>query len=307
MAEKTQYGVAIPQVFTDGPVDMGLVATWAKRAEELGYHSLWVQEGITGDVVILEPVTLLCYVAALTERVRLGTSVMLAPLRNPVQLAKSLGSLDQMSQGRLIVGIGLGTRMTDFPIFGIPPERRTRRLVEVLQVMKSLWTQSEAHFQGNFWQLDGTPMEPKPVQRPHPPIWFGGRHPSALKRAVRHGDGWMGAGSSSTEQFKEAVGYVRTYLEEADRDPATFAISKRVYVAVDNDANRAERRLREWFGKRYGNADMAAQVSVWGTASHCAEKVAEVVDSGAQLVLLNTAFDHMEHLDILTEEVIPAV
>ena len=196
---RIKVGVAIPQVFIDTPVDMTLVRDWIVRAEELGFHDLWVQENIVGSFLSLEPVSLLCYAAALTSEVKLGTSIMVAPLRSPVQLAKSLSSLDQMSRGRLVVGLGLGGRPSDYLPFGIDPERRARRLVEIVEVMKALWTQPEAHYQGHFWQLEGTPMEPKPVQQPHPPVWFGGSHPTALKRAVRLGNGWMGAGSSSKE------------------------------------------------------------------------------------------------------------
>ena len=171
--------------------------------------------------------------------------------------------------------------------------------------MKALWTQPEAHFQGEFWQLNGLKMEPKPLQKPHPPIWLGARHINALRRAVRHGDGWMGAGSSDTASFVTAVDQTKMYLEEADRDPGSFTISKRVYVAVDNDEDRAEGRLKEWFGKRYGNADMASQVSVWGSTAKVTEKLAKVTGAGAEMVLLNPAFDDMEHLDALAEEVIP--
>lgn len=254
---------------------------------------------------ILEPVNLLSFVAALTEKVRLGTSVMVAPLRNPVQLAKSLSSLDHLSGGRLIVGIGLGGRTDEYPSFGISSQRRIRRFIEIMDVMKALWTQPEARYDGEFWQLKGTPMEPKPLQKPYPPIWLGARHPAALKRAVRHADGWMGAGSSSTAQFIEGAGRLRMYLEEAGRDPSTFTISKRVYLAVDNDERRAETRLREWFGRRYKNADMASEVSVWGSASKCTEKLADIVGAGAELVLLNPVFDHMEHLYVLTQEILP--
>ena len=97
MSGKVSWGISIPQVFFDGPIDIPLIEKWSKRAEDLGYESLWTQEAITGPVPILEPVTLLSYIAAITDNVRLGTSVIVAPIRNPIQLAKSLGSLDQMS------------------------------------------------------------------------------------------------------------------------------------------------------------------------------------------------------------------
>ena len=95
------------------------------------------------------------------------------------------------------------------------------------------------------------------------------------------------------------------YLEEADRAPSSFTISKRVYVAVDNDEGRAEDRLKEWFGKRYGNADMASQVSVWGSTAKVTEELAKITDAGAEMILLNPAFDDMDHLDALSEEVLP--
>ena len=115
----------------------------------------------------------------------------------------------------------------------------------------------------------------------------------------------MSAGSSNTESFIAGVGQVRMYLEESGQDPQSFAISKRVYVALDNDENRAEGRLKEWFGKRYGNADMASQVSAWGSAAKCTDELAKVTKGGAGMVLLNPAFDDMEHLEALAQEVIP--
>jgi alkanesulfonate monooxygenase SsuD/methylene tetrahydromethanopterin reductase-like flavin-dependent oxidoreductase (luciferase family) len=182
-----------------------------------------------------------------------------------------------------------------------------RRFVEGLQVLKALWTEPATTFTGTFWQFENVAMEPKPVQKPHPPIWFGARTAPALKRAVRHGNGWMGAGSSSTADFIKQSSLLRQFLGEAQRDPATFTISKRVYVAIDNDRDRAERRLREWFGVRYKNADMASQVSVWGSRAECLDKLGEIVQAGAQHLLLNPAFDDMEQLELLAQDIMPHV
>ena len=300
----TPCGIAIPQTFPRTPVNMQLVRDFLQKAETLGYEGLWVQEQILGDYPILEPVSLLTYAAALTSKLRLGTSVLLTVLRNPVQLAKSLSSLDQMSQGRLTVGVGIGGHVPE-ALFGLSSEQRARRFVEGLQVMKALWTQPRATVAGTFWQFENVPMEPKPVQKPHPPLWFGAREEVALKRAVRHGDGWMGAGVSSTADFIKQVGLVRRLLDEAQRDPATFPISKRVYLAVDNDRDRAERRLREWFGLRYKNADMVSRVSIWGSRTECTDKLGELVRAGAQHLLLNPVFDELEHLELLAQEVMP--
>jgi probable F420-dependent oxidoreductase len=297
-------GISIPQDFINRPVDMQLVRDYVQKAETLGYDSLWVQESIVGNVPILEPISLLNYVAALTSRVRLGTSVMLLVLRNPVQLAKSLSSLDQMSHGRLTAGIGIGGHVPE-AIFSLPSERRIRRFVEAIQVMKALWTEPQANVNGTYWTFKDVAMEPKPVQQPHPPLWFGARQAPALKRAVQHGNGFMGAGSSSIADFIQQYGLLRQFLDEAQRDPATFAISKRVYLAVDTDRARAEKRLREWFGIRYRNADMASQVCIWGSRDECLNKLGELVQAGAQHLMLNPVFDEMEHLELLAQEVVP--
>src|SRR6266542_902931 len=255
-------GIAIPQTFDNAPVDVTLIKEFVSKAETLGYDSLWVQEQIISDISFLEPVTLLTYAAAITAKVRLGTSVLLPVIRNPVQLAKSLATLDQLSQGRLIVGVGIGGPHVPEAIFGVSSQRRVRRFLEALGVLKALWTQPSATFDGECWRFEKVPMEPKPVQRPHPPLWFGARTEIGLRRAVRHGDGWMGSGSSSSADFVQHVELIQRVLNEVGRDPKTFRVSKRVYIAVDDDRDRAERRLRRWFGQRYKNADMASHVSI---------------------------------------------
>ena len=115
----------------------------------------------------------------------------------------------------------------------------------------------------------------------------------------------MGAGSSSNATFITESALIRRFLDEAQRDPATFVFSKRVYIALDNDRDRAERRLREWFGVRYNNADLAARVSIWGSHAECIDKLGELVQAGAQHLVLNPVFDEMEHLEILAKEIMP--
>jgi probable F420-dependent oxidoreductase len=302
---KTPCGIAIPQ--TSVPADVRFLRDFLARAEALGYDSVWVQEQILGDSPMLEPITLLTFAAALTSKVRLGTSVILPVTRNPVHLAKALSSLDQLSQGRLTLGVGMGGPHVPEAAFGISKENRSRRFVEVLKVMKALWTEPHATFAGEFWKFENVAMEPKPLQKPHPPIWFGARDEFALKRAVRHGDGWMGAGSSTTADFIKQRTMLRGLLEEAKRDPAKFPISKRVYLALDDNRERAERRLREWFGARYKNADMAPRVSIWGGVAECVDKLGELVRAGAQHFLLNPVFDDMEQLEKLASDVMPRI
>jgi probable F420-dependent oxidoreductase len=298
-------GIAIPQDFIDGPLDLPALHTFLSRAEALSFDSAWVQEQIVGAVPMLEPLTLLTYAAALTRQLRLGTSVLLTVLRNPIQLAKSLTSLDHLSQGRLTVGLGIGNQRPEDAAFGISLERRVRRFVEGIEVMKALWTRPSVTRAGEFWNLDGISQEPKPLQQPHPPLWFGAREPAALRRAVRLGNGWMGAGSSSSADFKAQVRAIRGFLDDAKRDPSTFTISKRVYIAVDANKSRAGERLRSWFGIRYRNAEMASRVAVWGSVNESIDRLNEIVEFGAEHLLLNSAFDHLEHLDLFAREIVP--
>ena len=308
---KIPCGIEVPQAFLNGPVDTQHIRKFVTRAEELDYDSLWTQERIVSAFPMLEPVTLMTYVAAITSKLRIGSSVLLTVLRNPVQLAKSLATLDQMSGGRLIVGVGLGGVVGRYipeseAVFGYSPERRATRFTEGLKVMKLLWSEQRASFNGVFWNFDDVPMEPKPCQSPLP-LWFGGHAEAALRRAVTLGQGWMGAGSSSTERFIKEFGRITRLLDETNRDPATFAISKRVYLAVDDDRDRAEKRLREFFAVRYDNPNLASQVAIWGGRQEIIDKLSEVTKAGAQHLVLNPVFDEMEHLELLAQEVVPNI
>ncbi len=307
--DKILFGIGAPQIHTRLPVDLEEIRRCIERAEALGFHSLWVQEqaGLRTAASALEGVSMLSYAAALTRRIRLGNAVFLINLRNPIQLAKSLASLDQLSQGRLIAGVGLGGVTRLYQAYGLSPEHKVGRFTEALTLIKKLWTEEGFTFEGKFWQLKKASLWPKPFQKPHPPIWFGANSPAALKRAVQHGSGFIGAGSASTADFKTLVPIVLSELAETKRSPADFMIGKRVYLAVDKDRERAAKRLREWFGLYYGQADLAGRVSVWGGVEECAAGLREIVAAGARLLLLNPVFDMMEQMEILASEVIPGV
>jgi alkanesulfonate monooxygenase SsuD/methylene tetrahydromethanopterin reductase-like flavin-dependent oxidoreductase (luciferase family) len=308
-----EFGIPVPQVFLDGKADMELVRTALRRAEELGFHSAWVQDQVAGEAPLLESISLLCYAAAVTSRLKLGVSVIVFPIRNAPQLAKNIGTLDHMSNGRTILGIGLGPIFAGdhyFQIFGTRADEALRRFNEGLRIMKSLWTEPVTDLAGEFYTLEKVAMEPKPVQKPHPPVWFGGQHPKALHRAVKQADGYMGAGPTTTKDFAKNVEHIRNFLDREGRDPETFPISKRVYLAVDKDADRAKAGLDHFFEARYpwmikSNPDFVADICVWGSPDKVAEGLAEVLDSGAEMIVLNPLWDFVEQMEILAAEVIP--
>ena len=303
-----EFGIAIPQVFIGEPVDLDLIREFVVRAESYGFGSLWVME--TGSrhgpvTAQLEPLSLLAYVAGLTGAARLGTSVLLSGLRNPIRLAKTLATVDQLASGRLTVGVGLGDAERA-AIYGIPTGEWAARFEEGLEVVKALWRPGTNDFRGRFWNFEDLGIEPKPLQEPHPPILFGGHAPAALRRAVRMGSGWMGAGASSYDDFAGQRPLLQRYLEESGRSEGTFSIAKRVYMAVDRNPDRAEARVRGFFAAHYRSADLGSRCAVWGPPDRCVEALDAVRREGAGMILLNPMFDHLEQIDLLVDEVLPA-
>jgi probable F420-dependent oxidoreductase len=300
-----RFGIGIPQVLPDPRADVEALHGFLRRAEALEFESAWLMDQPIGTARVLEPTALLAHAAAVTTRIRLGTAVLLLPLRIPLVLAKTLATIDQLSGGRLDAGVALGAWQDRYPSFGFTAERRVRRFEEAVGLLKRLWTEPSVTAHGDFWQLDDVSVEPKPVQQPHPPLWFGGMADPAVTRVARLADAWMGAGSATTAAFATARATLMEALAAEGRDPATFPVAKRVYVAIDADRDRALARLREWFKGFYGRDDLAQRVAVWGPAGAVVEGLAEVVRAGAGTIVLNPVFDQDMHAEILAAEVIP--
>jgi probable F420-dependent oxidoreductase len=302
-----RFAISIPQKVPDGTFDPIRLRDYLARAEELGFDSAWTGEQVIGSMPFLGPIETLTYAAACTQRLRLGCAALVSPLHNPVHLAKHVSTLDQLSHGRLDIGLTTGGRFRMFSAFDVDPASFVTRFTEGLGLMKALWTQDRVDFDGRFWQLRDAAMEPKPWQKPHPPIWFGATHPNALRRAVRLGNGFFGSGIATNAEFAEQVRSSREALEEHQRDPATFAIAKRVYIAVDDNADRARTRIADALDEFYGYFGLTglAPVAVAGTPDDCLAGLHEVAEAGAQMILLNPLFDDLEQMERLATEVIP--
>jgi len=308
-----RFGIPIPQVFLDGSADMGLIRDVLQCGEELGFEGAWTQDQIIGDAPLFECVSLMAFAAACTQRLRLGVSVIVLPIRNPVQLAKSISSLDHLSGGRVTLGIGLGPPKhaeNFYRSFGTDYSERVRRFNEGLAIMKALWTEANVHIQGDFYTLEGTAMEPKPLQQPHPPIILGGQHPNALRRAAQVADGYMGAGPTPTCAFSEHVAHLRSCLIEFGRDPKAFPVSKRVYLHVDDDEAAAKHALDQFFSARYpwmieSNPDFVADICVWGNPDQCAAGLQRIADAGAEMIVLNPIEQFVPQIERLARDVVP--
>jgi probable F420-dependent oxidoreductase len=299
-----RFAISIPQyVGDDGEFDRDGFRSHLARADELGFESGWVQEQVLGPAPSLSPLGALTYAAACTARLRLGCAVFVTPLHSPVHLAYAISTLDCLSGGRVELGIGTGGRARPFAAFGIDGDRLVGRFTEGLALMKACWTEPEINFDGRFWQLAGAAMEPKPVQKPHPPVWIGGNHPAALARAVRLGDGFFGAGSQPTVAFAEQARVVRDELARRGRDPTTFRIAKRVYIHVGDDPARAHDRIETALARHYGQP--VRGVSISGPPDACVAGLREVADAGPDLILLNPLVEDHQQMERLAAEVIP--
>ncbi len=302
---ETRFGVAIPQKFPDGIVDTKYISDFLTTVEALGYDSAWVGEGVFGKVPNLEPIPLLSYAAALTSWIKLGVSALTFPFWNPIFLAKAVASLDQLSNGRFILGLTVGVHREQYPAFGIRPEHRLTRFIEGLELMKRLWTSDSVTFKGKFWDMENVSISPRPAQKPHPPVWFGSRALPALRRSVKSGDGWMGSGATSTAEFREHMHILRGFMAEEGKTQDEFPLTKRVYVALDTDKEKALRHLEDMMGFIYGDPTLASKVSVYGDREEVADGLREVMAEGVDLILLAPAIDPKGQAELFADQVLP--
>ena len=250
-----RFAISIPQFFGDGEFSPADFRAYFERAEAFGvYESAWAQEMTLGPSPQLAPLEAMTYAAACTSSLRLGCTVFVTTLHSPVQLAKDLATLDQVSGGRVEVGVGSGGPRRPFAAYGIPADRYLARFTEGIRLVKALWTEPSVTFDGEFWQLKGAAMEPKPYQKPHPRLWFGGSAEAAVRRGVRLCDGFFGAGSSPTAAFATQVATARATVADLGRrvgfGPGEFPIAKRVYIGIDpaDGAGRGSGSTTRWRG-----------------------------------------------------------
>ena len=246
-----KFGVTVPNNW--GIENAKEALSFGPLAEELGYDSVWVMDHLFNNGYIRErlddkpyyhPLATLSYLAATTERVLLGTSVLVLPYHNPVELAKYTATLDHMSDGRVTLGVGVGAMTEEFAALGIPMSERGALTNECIRVMKELWTNQAPSYHSSRWNFDDLRFSPKPVQQPHIPLWIGGASPGALRRVARLGDGWHPSGLTP-EEYAVRRQQVRELAERAGRDPDSLTMSARVEVEAtggpssDRAANRA--------------------------------------------------------------------
>ena len=281
------------------------VVNFAKKCEAMGCHSMWTIDRIVYDN--LEPLTVLAAAAGATQKIRLGTSVLLANLRHPSHVAKIISTLDFISNGRLTVGLGFGSRENDYKAVEIPFEHRGSRAVEQVQLMKRLWTEDNVTYKGRFYNVENLTVGPKPIQKPHPPIWTGGSAEVALKRAGTWANGFI-CGSSAIPDFPATWEKISGYAKAAGRDPNKINKAGLTFMAIDDDQNKAVKTVEDYVMRYYGRlrADVA-NTSLVGAPSAIIDRIGAFLAKGLDTLIIGLADPDPRQLDLFGEKVLAKV
>lgn len=282
----------------------------AERAEALGFHSVWVGDSLTARPRI-EALTTLAAVGARTQRVRLGTAILLAALRHPVMLAYQLASLDWMTGGRVDLGVGFGRRndpasQHEFEILGLDSDARIRMSVESIEVMRRLWRENDVSHAGTFTRFEHATLVPKPVQPGGVPIWLASNNVEpGLKRVGQLGDAWIN-NITSPETYGECWEKIRAYATEAGRNPDS--IEPGLYFTLAGGGRDAvlegQAFLAQYYNRSY-EAVASAMLCVTGTWAEVIDGIRKYIDAGARTIVLRfAARDQLGALEACAESLV---
>ncbi len=326
-----EFGIRLPVA---GPLaDPDHVASAARWADDLGYASVWVHDFIVwtrhldsvhisvGSAEALEAGQLrpdyaprffdslvsLAYVAALTKRVRVGVAVLCLPFRNPVVTAKQIATLDVLSKGRLILGVGVGaasgTGNRDFEVLGVSRDDKYRRTREYVKAMQTIWTEPTPSFSGRYVSFEPTELDPKPAQKPYPPIWVGGAGAKAIEMIAEFGTGWL-PGRLAVDKYPELIAQIHEGARSKGRGSVDFTIGSEIYACIgdsDDAAWEAARRTIEVISGAGGFAQLEAQQAfashaLIGSADTIRRKVERFAQAGVQHFEMKFIYRDMDHL-----------
>jgi len=306
------FGIALRN-FTAYPEmpDAKALVDYGVKMEELGYDSLWAWDhlllGVEPSFPIIEALTLLTALAVRTRKIRLGTGVLVLPMRNPVVLAKQLSAIDLLSDGRLVVGVATGWYKREFDAVGVPFGERGKIMEENLEILTRLFTEVKVEGEWTYHKIPAGVMYPKPVQKPRPPILIGGYVDRVLKRAAVKADGWL-TYFYTPESFAKAWAKVRNYAREAGKDPDALLNAAQLPIMVGKSRTAVESRMMDWLGKEWDYAawsESTKDSAILGTAEECAEQLKRHLAAGVQKIIFVPYKYETEQIEIIAREVIP--
>jgi alkanesulfonate monooxygenase SsuD/methylene tetrahydromethanopterin reductase-like flavin-dependent oxidoreductase (luciferase family) len=295
------------------------ILSFAQKAESLGYDSLSVNDHVVFRTSWLDAISTLSAVAAITNEIKLGTSILNIVVRNPVICAKALSTIDILSSGRLFaVGVGPGSHKGDYDICGIPFEERWKRFTEALQVLQIVWKNNNkeqknstlTNYSGKYYRFEKVSVQPKPFQKPHPPIYIGswGSSEAGLKRVAKYGDGWMASAYNITpDKFKVKWKILLSYRQALGKDIQSFENSvMSMFGYIDNDRNRAHRMAKDVLSPALGRpTEELESLLLFGTPDHCLEKIRALSEAGVKRIHFWPVSDYLEQIEIFRNEIVP--
>ena len=288
------------------------IAEQARRLERLGFDFLGIGEHISFNQPVASPLVALGAAAAVTSRIQLMTAILLAPIYPAALLAKMGATLDHISGGRFHLGVGVGgENPAEIEACGVSMRERGRRADDTLDIVRRLWTEENVDHDGDYATLRGITISPRPVQRPHPPIWVSGRKDAALRRAARVGDGWLPY-MFSPEMIRDSLDRLKPLCDEYGRDPASISSGALVFTSCHEDPRIARDRALQRLAEQY-DQDFSAILDRYvahGTPDRVQARIREYIDAGVQTLIIGPACPDeftAEHEELLATEVLPAL
>ena len=306
------FGLALRNFVGPGETpDVDGLLAYAERAEALGFESLWVWDhmllGVEPAFPILDCLSILTAIAARTSRIKLGTGVLVLPLRNPVVTAKTLTSLDLISKGRLILGTAAGWYAREFDAIGVPFKRRGRIFERNLDLLLKLWTEDSVTLKVDEFNLRQAVVLPKPYQTPRPPVLIGGYVDAVLRRVARMADGWL-TYFYTPEGFAKSWNQILSYAQEYGRDPSTLSATNQLAIYVGPPKAEAEPPMRQWLSTEWDVAkwsDSTVEHAICGTPEECAAQLRPHLEAGVHRLVLIPYHYQPEQVELIAGEVIP--
>jgi probable F420-dependent oxidoreductase len=281
------------------------------RVEELGYDSVWVWDhillGVEPNFPIIDSLTVLTGIAARTSRIKIGTGILVLPLRNPVTLAKQLSSMDQLSEGRLIMGMASGWYKREFDAVGVPFDKRGKIMDENLEIMNRLWTEPKVDGQYTNHNIAAAVMYPKPHQLPRMPILIGGYVDKVLQRAATVGDGWL-TYFYRPDDFKKSWNKLRNFAKEAGKDPDTLLNASQLPIIVGPSKEAVRDDMMDWLNKEWdfpAHSDCSRESAIMGTVEDCVAQLREHIDAGVQKIIFVPYKYQTDQIETIAREIIP--
>lgn len=335
---KFEFGIRVPN---SGPLSSKEnIVKAAQNSEELGFDTIWLHDHVVWssemhrhhissgaaealddaqEANFFECMTTMSYLAAKTKDIQIGVACLVMPLRNPIYAAKQCATLDHLCDGRLLVGVGLGSKATrdssEFDVFEVPIKGRGNRTDEYIEAMKAIWTEPMASYEGKYLKFDNAEIHPKPVQKPHPPVWVGGWMDQAAVRAGRYGEGWI-PGWLSPKEMARGADILRKAAEDAGRDPAGIKIAVEKLAAIARTRDEAMtlalptiRESSHTYERDVDNIQFALDRHIIGSVDDVRRRIDEFIEAGVEHFELKLIYPDMDtmykEMLLWSEEIIP--